>query len=86
VSVGASGYQPAMRWHESKRSPKRCQAQASDHNPYALEDEAGGVQPPGVRTAGAKQRSTERAEIRGDPDGNASTHQCWGATNAKQHR
>src|SRR3954454_13599092 len=83
--VHARGDQPAMRRHESERSPKGCQAHDSNHNPYPLEEEASSVQPPGVRTARTKQRRTERAEISGDPHGNAPAHQRGRSTNAEQH-
>src|SRR4051812_26902077 len=83
--VHARGDQPAMRWHQSERSPKGCQAHDSNHNPYPLEEEPSSVQPPSVRTARTKQRCTERAEISGDPHGNTPAHQCGRSTNAEQH-
>src|SRR5438093_6407386 len=83
-AVRAGGDQPAMRRHQSKRTPEGCQAQAPNHNPDPLEKEPAGVQPSGVETAGTKYRSTERAEIGGDPYGDAPTHQCGRSANAEQ--
>src|SRR5262249_58421834 len=75
----------AMRGPQSKRPPKHGQSGAATHKRWPREDEPASVQPPVVGTAGTKQRRTERAEIGGDPYGNARTHQPGGPTNAKQN-
>src|SRR5262249_22727152 len=84
-AIGTRGDEPAMCRHQSERSPECCQAQAADHDPEPLKAESNGVQRPGVGTAGTKQRSTEGAEVGGDPNGSAPAHQRGGPMNAEQH-
>jgi hypothetical protein len=74
-----------MGRHQSERSPERGQAHDADDDPRSLENDPARVQPPHVRTAWTEQRSTERAEVGSDPNGDIPTHQFGGSPNAKEH-